>query len=132
MTGHPKGGLPRRATRLNPEDTALRENDKAAEPDREGAFHGGRGGGEGAGGAAAAVLTGGTAPVCQGERQRLEQVLVTDVHSSTVHDGQRADTASAGRWRGRGGGGRQVHTPEGRCSPRNGREADTCRDADGP
>lgn len=30
MTGHPKGGLPRRATRLNPEDTALRENDKAA------------------------------------------------------------------------------------------------------
>lgn len=123
MTGHPKGGLPRRATRLNPEDTALRENDKAARADREGAFHGGRGGGEGAGGAA---------PVCQGERQRLEQVLVTDVHGSTVHDGQRADTASAGRWRGRGGGRRQVHTPEGRCSPRNGREADTCRDADRP
>lgn len=43
MTGHPKGGLPRRATRLNPEDTALRENDKAARARSRGGGGRGRG-----------------------------------------------------------------------------------------
>lgn len=68
-------------------------------------------------GAGGDLFTGYTVPVCQGEKQGLKWILGTNVHSSTIHDSQRTETAKARRTgegvRGAGRSGRQVQTPEG-------------------